>query len=856
MSISTTTTKDSYTGNASIVTAYPITFKYLEESHVSVYFDGVLQSKGAGADYVMAGNGTVNTGYITTNVAQAGTVEVTIVLDVPFDQPVELLETGVLSSSTLEEAYDRLNMQIRRVWRKVGGVLTFSTDEGGTGSTGTADTLVGFDGSGDLGEIPNSKFCETANNLSDVDAATARTNLNVDVAGTDNSTDVTLAGTGTYVSIAGQVITADEITEGDLNTSINASLDLADSSIQTLASATGNLPVTNLNSGTAATSLTYWRGDGSWGTPSGAGDMAVSVYDPTTVAGDAFDSVNHAYTPAGTGAVDTDVETKLRESVSVKDFGAVGDGVADDTAAIQAAIDHMASAGGGRVYMPSGTYIVSRGSGGADTHAIYLKDRISLDGDGVGSTIIQCKASAGTCHGINTEGGSTYIQISNLTLDHNGVNLGATTSVHGIRIYETKKIFIHNVAVLNTDHHGITTIGASELSTASSEIFISDVYLENIGVSGRNGGDGLRIFYASEKTTVQNIIMNGVEGHALHMGKGAGTVNNVQVFNSGNTAFSIQSEGILASNLHAEWNDVISDLFANRSAAGTAGRIFYATDTSAWYRDNGSDWKTLSGNLTGLWTFTRSGGFDPATRLSFSNLKFIYSITENQPYDAASGDAIRIESSQTSINNFHVFGKCRFGIYGDTGSENLTVTNGSIEGVRDDGVRVKADNSSLIGVKILSSNLGGGSSRGVTIYSSYCKVIGCDISDATNVAYGIEEKTGANYSAIIGNYITGTNKGVERVGANSIVRDNQGYTTESKGSATINSGTTSVVVTHGLNGGGGYAGDFQVTLKENPTNDVGNIWVDTINSTTFKINCRNDPASNLNLDWSAKRLFL
>lgn len=43
--------------------------------------------------------------------------------------------------------------------------------------------------------------------IDDADAATARTTLNVDVAGTDNSTDVTLAGTPDYITIVGQAIT-------------------------------------------------------------------------------------------------------------------------------------------------------------------------------------------------------------------------------------------------------------------------------------------------------------------------------------------------------------------------------------------------------------------------------------------------------------------------------------------------------------------------------------------------------------------------------------------------------------------------------------------------------------------------
>jgi polygalacturonase len=42
--------------------------------------------------------------------------------------------------------------------------------------------------------------------------------------------------------------------------------------------------------------------------------------------------------------------------VNVKDFGAIGDGVTDDTAAIRAAADAVAP--GGTIYFPSGTYFV------------------------------------------------------------------------------------------------------------------------------------------------------------------------------------------------------------------------------------------------------------------------------------------------------------------------------------------------------------------------------------------------------------------------------------------------------------------------------------------------------------------
>jgi hypothetical protein len=107
--------------------------------------------------------------------------------------------------------------------------------------------------------------------------ATARASLNVDVAGTDNSTDVTLTGTPDYITISGQVITRNQI---DLTTDV-----------------TGNLPVTNLNSGTGASASTFWRGDGTWVAPPGGGNVSntgtplnnqLAVWtDATTIEGDA-----------------------------------------------------------------------------------------------------------------------------------------------------------------------------------------------------------------------------------------------------------------------------------------------------------------------------------------------------------------------------------------------------------------------------------------------------------------------------------------------------------------------------------------------------------------------------------------
>lgn len=144
------------------------------------------------------------------------------------------------------------------------------------------------------------------------------------------------------------------------------------------------------------------------------------------------------YSPEGVAAIPTSVQNKLRESISVKDFGAVGNGITDDTDAVQAAIT---AAYGGSLYVPEGVYLVT---------AVTAIDSIYIYGEGT----LKQKPDSGTSQMLLLSGSSKNFSFYGLRFDGNQqgqtVKTGRTLSYGGIgTANEVSSLVVDNCTFVN-----------------------------------------------------------------------------------------------------------------------------------------------------------------------------------------------------------------------------------------------------------------------------------------------------------------------------------------------------------------------------------------------------------------------
>jgi len=165
---------------------------------------------------------------------------------------------------------------------------------------------------------------------------------------------------------------------------------------------------------------------------------------------------------------------------NAKMYGVVGDGVTDDSAAMQALLDL-----GGNIYFPPGTYIVGT--------KLNYNSNTFLMGAGRGITIFKCKAGAnlGTIFDPNT--GSQDTPVSNVTMAHfsmDGSKDGTQTGANeGLYFHANYMGFLYDLEAYNCEEAGIIPQGGMPTNRMENVIFISNCFSHDNVSDGFQGAN-------------------------------------------------------------------------------------------------------------------------------------------------------------------------------------------------------------------------------------------------------------------------------------------------------------------------------------------------------------------------------
>ncbi|MEM7552772.1 MAG: glycosyl hydrolase family 28-related protein [Cyanobacteria bacterium P01_A01_bin.84] len=182
--------------------------------------------------------------------------------------------------------------------------------------------------------------------------------------------------------------------------------------------------------------------------------------------------------------------------LSIKDFGALGDGISDDTQSIQATINAVNQLGGGIVYIPEGIYKVSINFSNQTALSIYQK--ITLQGVGDRASIIKLTDNQGNYDSIlageRDDANISDFAMYDLAIDGNGLNNPVSQEQdlvpgklrHSLRIYIGSNIKIERCRFINQSNINTITLNGN---TAPFNVSISDVSINNNIFEDIGGGD-------------------------------------------------------------------------------------------------------------------------------------------------------------------------------------------------------------------------------------------------------------------------------------------------------------------------------------------------------------------------------
>jgi hypothetical protein len=198
------------------------------------------------------------------------------------------------------------------------------------------------------------------------------------------------------------------------------------------------------------------------------------------------DAEQVSYTPPFVNSTPTNVEARLAQYISVKDFGAVGDGVTDDTTAITNA-EAAALFNGRELVFPNGEYIFDG----------QLDCNVSISG--YGATLKQ-KATSDTLDAVIKYTSVDNITVRGLTIDGNNVS-------RGLLFDGCDNVKIIDVKVQNVGFGGIAVYLGANVS--ATDCFVDGVKFITVG-SLQTAADGF-YFGSCENVRVVNCFATNFE---------------------------------------------------------------------------------------------------------------------------------------------------------------------------------------------------------------------------------------------------------------------------------------------------------------------------------------------------------
>jgi hypothetical protein len=242
--------------------------------------------------------------------------------------------------------------------------------------------------------------------------------------------------------------------------------------------------------------------------------------------------------------------TQLAQSFnwySVRDYGAIGNGIADDRPAIQAAQAACETAGGGVVYFPEGTYACSQDGTNGYSLLISATTSIQYVGAGGNSIIKQAGNAAGADWVlVKIAGAVDHVRFQDMRFDGSGLT-NPTTGCHLLQIGDgtgavtTVQVFgCHFTGMVAGSGDGVFMQG--EAAARTQRVWVADSTFDGVGRYGVHITDSVNNVFVVDNF-ITNCVRDIVLSSAVDEGNNVISILGNHITHTGTDKLAIQIVG-------------------------------------------------------------------------------------------------------------------------------------------------------------------------------------------------------------------------------------------------------------------------------------------------------------------------